>query len=87
MLAIVPSAGVVAQHAHAHGLDSAVFVTLAFAGTGAPLLETIVVTWLIKVAWETAATPLTYAVVNRLKRSEGVDVYERPSLNPLAARG
>jgi uncharacterized integral membrane protein (TIGR00697 family) len=66
------------------GLDSVVFVTLAFAGTGAPLLETIVVTWLIKVAWETGATPLTYAVVNRLKRVERVDVYERPSLNPLA---
>ena len=67
------------------GLDSAVFVTLAFAGTGAPLLETIVVTWLIKVAWEIAATPLTYGVVNHLKRVEGVDVFERPSLNPLAA--
>ncbi|MBW3592400.1 MAG: queuosine precursor transporter [Actinobacteria bacterium] len=69
------------------GLDSVVFVTLAFAGTGVPLLETIVTTWLIKVAWETAATPLTYAIVNRLKRSEGVDVFERPPLNPLAARG
>src|SRR5918997_5154357 len=34
------------------GLDSAVFVTLAFAGTGAPLLETILTTWAIKVAWE-----------------------------------
>lgn len=69
------------------GLDSVVFVTLAFAGTGAPLLETIVVTWAIKVAWEALATPVTYAVVGWLKRSEGVDVYERPSLNPLAVRG
>ncbi len=68
------------------GLDSVVFVTLAFAGTGAPLVETILTTWLIKVAWETAATPATYAVVGWLKRREGVDVFERPSLNPLAAR-
>ena len=69
------------------GLDSIVFVTLAFAGTGAPLVATIVTTWLIKVAWETAATPLTYAVVNSLKRREGIDAFERPSLNPLAASG
>ena len=66
-------------------LDSVVFVTVAFAATGAPLLDPIVTVWAIKVAWETAATPLTYAVVSWLKRREGVDVYERPSLNPLAA--
>jgi uncharacterized integral membrane protein (TIGR00697 family) len=58
------------------GLDSAIFVTIAFAGTGAALANPIVTTWLIKVAWESAATPLTYAVVNYLKRSERVDVYD-----------
>jgi uncharacterized integral membrane protein (TIGR00697 family) len=58
------------------GLDSAIFVTIAFAGTGAALANPIVTTWLIKVAWESAATPLTYAVVNYLKRSERADVYD-----------
>jgi queuosine precursor transporter len=60
------------------GLDSAIFVTIAFAGTGVELVETIITTWLIKVAWEAAATPLTYVVVNQLKQREGVDVYDYP---------
>jgi uncharacterized integral membrane protein (TIGR00697 family) len=58
------------------GLDSLIFVTIAFAGTGAALANPIVTTWLIKVGWETAATPLTYALVGYLKRTEGVDVYD-----------
>jgi uncharacterized integral membrane protein (TIGR00697 family) len=66
------------------GLDSLVFVTLAFAGTGAPLGDPIVTTWAIKVGWETAATPFTYLVVNHLKRSEGLDVFDRGTrFNPL----
>jgi hypothetical protein len=63
------------------GLDSLVFVTIAFAGR-APLLDAILTTWAIKVVWEAAATPLTYLLVNTLKRREGVDVYE----DPLPAR-
>jgi queuosine precursor transporter len=64
------------------GLDSAIFITIAFAGTGAALANPIVTTWLVKVGWETLATPLTYAVVGYLKRTEGVDVYDfgRPTL-------
>jgi uncharacterized integral membrane protein (TIGR00697 family) len=66
------------------GLDSAIFVTLAFAGTGTPLLDPILTTWAIKVAYETAATPLTYALVITLKRREGVDVFDRgTSFSPL----
>jgi queuosine precursor transporter len=66
------------------GLDSVIFVTLAFSGTGAPLLDPILTTWVIKVGWETAATPLTYAIVNRLKRAEGVDAFDRDlHFNPL----
>lgn len=59
------------------GLDSALFVTIAFAGTGVDLVDTIVTTWAIKVAWEVAATPLTYLLANGLKRREGVDVFDR----------
>jgi uncharacterized integral membrane protein (TIGR00697 family) len=66
------------------GLDSAIFVSIAFAGTGAALANPIITTWLIKVGWETAATPLTYAIVTYLKRSEGVDAYDFG--RPTAAR-
>jgi hypothetical protein len=31
----------------------------------------------LKVSWEVLLTPVTYLVVNVLKRSEGVDVYDR----------
>ena len=64
-------------------LDSAIFVTIAFAGTGAGLLNPIVTTWAIKVGYEAAATPLTYLIVNYVKRREGVDVYDR-DLSALA---
>jgi queuosine precursor transporter len=67
------------------GLDSAIFVSIAFAGTGAGLLNPILTTWAIKVAYETLATPLTYAIVNYLKRREGIDVFDRDTdFNPLA---
>ena len=66
------------------GLDSAIFISIAFAGTGAALANPIVTTWLIKVGWETLATPLTYAVVGYLKRTEGVDAYDFG--RPAAAR-
>jgi len=65
-------------------LDSTIFVTIAFAGTGTPLLDTIVTTWAIKVAWEALATPFTYLLANSLKRSEGVDVFDGP--RPAGAR-
>jgi uncharacterized integral membrane protein (TIGR00697 family) len=65
-------------------LDSAIFVTIAFGGTGAPLLDTIVTTWAIKVAWEALATPFTYLIANSLKRAEGVDVFDGP--RPAGAR-
>ena len=60
------------------GLDSLVFITLAFVGTVplAALILTIVTQWLAKSIYEAAVTPLTYAVVNFLKRKEGVDAYD-----------
>ena len=66
------------------GLDSLIFVTIAFAGTGTGLANPIVTTWLIKVGWETLATPVTYWIVGYLKRTEGVDVYDFG--RPLDAR-
>ncbi len=68
------------------GLDSLVFIVLAFVGTipASALLAAIVTQWLVKSAYEALATPLTYVVVNRLKRTEGLDVYDHgTSFNPL----
>jgi len=68
------------------GLDSLVFITLAFVGTVPlrALLLAIVTQWLAKSIYEAAVTPLTYAVVNFLKREEGLDVYDHDTrFNPL----
>lgn len=68
------------------GLDSAVFVTLAFFGVvpAGALVPIVVAQWLFKVLYEAAATPLTYAAVAWLKASEGVDAYDRDTdFNPV----
>ena len=68
------------------GLDSLIFITLAFAGTlPAHVLTLAIVTqWLAKSAYEAAVTPLTYLVVNFLKRKEGMDTFDRGTrFNPL----
>lgn len=71
------------------GLDSLVFVTLAFLGT-IPLggiAIAIITQWLVKTAYEAAVTPLTYGVVRFLKRQEGMDVYDYETrFNPLLVR-
>jgi uncharacterized integral membrane protein (TIGR00697 family) len=72
------------------GVDSLVFITIAFAGTlpiGAMALG-IITQWLVKSAYEAVATPVTYKVVGFLKRQEGLDVYDHDTrFNPLAIRG
>jgi hypothetical protein len=48
------------------------------------MISAIVAQWLVKSAYEALATPLTYVVVNRLKRTEGIDAYDRDTnFNPL----
>jgi queuosine precursor transporter len=61
------------------GVDTVIFISLAFAGNlpWSLLLVIIRDLWLVKVLYEIAATPLTYAIVTFLKRIEGVDVYDR----------
>ena len=71
-------------------LDSAVFVVVAFAGVlpTEALVAAAVSQWAAKSLYEALATPLTYLVVGFLKRSEGVDHYDRQTrFNPLALRG
>lgn len=68
------------------GLDSAVFITLAFAGTTPEgvLVSAILSQWLVKSVYEILATPLTYWIVSTLKRVEGIDVYDvHTNFNPF----
>jgi hypothetical protein len=69
------------------GLDSVVFVFLAFAGTipTAGLANAILTQWVFKSAYEALVTPLTYAITNHLKRIEGIDTYDyETNFNPIA---
>lgn len=60
------------------GVDSLLFYPLAFWGdwSNAQVLTVMVTNWAMKVGWEAALTPVTYWVVNSLKRREGLDVYD-----------
>jgi uncharacterized integral membrane protein (TIGR00697 family) len=72
------------------GLDTLIFVAVAFAGVlPGPLLGSVVVSnYVFKVGFEIAATPATYLVVNRLKAAEGIDVYDdKISYNPFRLGG
>ena len=60
------------------GVDSLIFYPVAFFGiwTTDAVLTVMVTNWALKVAWEAVLTPVTYVVVNRLKKAEGVDLFD-----------
>ncbi len=60
------------------GVDTLIFYPLAFWGVWEPaLIVTVMLTnYILKVSWEVALTPVTYAVVNGMKRAEGLDVFD-----------
>jgi queuosine precursor transporter len=60
------------------GVDSLIFYPLAFWGvwSNSQVITVMITNWGLKVAWEVALTPVTYAVVNWLKRKEGVDIFD-----------
>jgi uncharacterized integral membrane protein (TIGR00697 family) len=58
------------------GLDTSIFIVLAFVGTPVFTPVLILYHWLAKIVIEAAATPLTYVVVNYLKRKEMIDTYD-----------
>lgn len=69
------------------GLDSAIFITLAFWGGFPPAVVgmMILTQWAFKVLFETLATPFTYALVQYLKKTESIDHYDTHTrFNPLA---
>jgi queuosine precursor transporter len=61
-------------------VDSLIFYPLAFwnaeGWTHEGVITVMITNWFLKVMWEVLLTPLTYAVVNFLKRHEGVDVFD-----------
>jgi hypothetical protein len=66
------------------GLDTAIFITLAFVGTSSFAPVMILNHWLGKVLIETVFTPATYAIVNSLKKREGIDTYDyQTKYNPF----
>jgi len=67
-------------------VDSLLFQVLAFAGAWPAGLLARVIFWnfVLKVGYEALATPLTYFVVNRLKKAEQEDFYDRDTdFNPF----
>ena len=70
-------------------VDTVIVVLVIFAGTisWSLMVRLIVSAYLFKVGYEVLATPLTYAVVNWLKRSEGIEAFDKDtSFNPFVIR-
>ncbi len=68
-------------------VDTTVVMFVGFYGMTetSAIVRLIVSGYLIKVIYETVMTPATYAVVNFLKRAEGVDYFDyRTNFNPFA---
>ncbi len=60
-------------------IDSAIFYPLAFWGiwTNEQVFAVMLGNYVLKVLWETLATPFTYKIVGFLKRVESEDYYDR----------
>lgn len=70
-------------------LDSLIFYPLAFYGIWqtSELIKILAFNWMFKIAVEVLFTPLTYAVVGFLKRSENEDFYDRnTNFSPFSLR-
>lgn len=59
-------------------VDSVIFYPLAFLGIWSTeqVITVAVTNYLLKVLWEAVLTPVTYIVIARLKKAEGVDVFD-----------
>lgn len=60
------------------GIDSAIFYPIAFYGMWDMdmLINIAIFAWATKVGWEIFLTPLTYLVINKMKRAENVEIYD-----------
>jgi uncharacterized integral membrane protein (TIGR00697 family) len=67
-------------------VDSLVFYPVAFLGIWETslVINVMISNYLLKVLWEVIATPVTYRIVNFLKRAEHEDYYDRETnFNPF----
>jgi hypothetical protein len=67
-------------------VDTCLVITLLFAGTQpvGTIVSLILSGYVFKVVYEVLATPLTYKIVSFLKRSEGIDAFDRSTnFNPF----
>lgn len=70
-------------------VDSMIFYSVAFYGLWSNdlLLTVMISNYLIKCGWEALATPITYRIVNWLKRVEHEDYYDRDTdFNPFTLK-
>jgi uncharacterized integral membrane protein (TIGR00697 family) len=70
-------------------VDSTIFYPLAFLGTWSneQVVSVMIGNYLLKVLWEAVSTPITYAVVNFLKRAEHEDYFDRDTdFNPFTLK-
>jgi uncharacterized integral membrane protein (TIGR00697 family) len=71
-------------------VDTTIVMFAGFYGTRSTrvIIQLIISGYLIKVIYETVMTPVTYMIVNFLKRTEQVDYFdERTNFNPFAVEG
>ncbi len=67
-------------------VDTSILVLIGFSGTAPPLtlVKLAASAYIGKVIYEVVATPVTYAVVGFLKRSEGLDAFDyKSNFNPF----
>ncbi len=69
-------------------VDTTIVIVFIFWGQPLGIMFKLIVSgYLFKVVYEVLATPLTYLVVNFLKRTEGVDYFDRHTdFNPFAVK-
>jgi queuosine precursor transporter len=69
-------------------VDTTIVILFIFWGQPLGVMFRLIVSgYLFKVTYEVIATPLTYSVVNFLKRTEGVNYFDRTTnFNPFAVR-
>ena len=71
-------------------VDTTLVIVITFAGkySAHTLVRIIVTGYVLKVAYEVLATPLTYVVVNWLKRAEHIDTFDtHTNFNPFRFAG
>lgn len=67
-------------------IDSSLFYVIAFYGiwSNQQLITVIIAQYVLKTSWEVVMTPVTYRVVNFLKKKENEDYYDRGTdFNPF----